>query len=156
MLSWNRIRAVYERTPERHAKAARLVGFACPPPVFTALFHDRYQDRDLDRVLREVDLSRIEWVLEERSGVQLQEVSVDRAFQPAVDEAYREWLLGESWQKQETWIEPPILIAGEVLGSAVRDVLLVGATRFGYLRAMMDRGRVPQAARHRVWIGACR
>jgi hypothetical protein len=163
MLTWNRIQSLYEPTAERHAKAAQLAGLACPSPVFAALFHDRHEDPDLERLLRAIDFSQVEWIQEERSGVALRQVFVDRALQPAVDEAYRDILdedfihersdVVASWRENGTWLEAPILLAGDVLGSAVQDYLLVGSTRLGCLLAFLDQGVVAEAARHWVWVG---
>ena len=163
MITRNRIQSLYESTPGRHARAAQLAGLSCPPSVFTALFHDRHEDKDLEWLLRGIDLSQVTWEQEDRSGVSLRQVSVDRAFQEAVDEAYRDIVDNDviheredvvaSWRETGTWIEPPILLAGTILGSAIRDYLLVGSTRLGCLRAFLDQGVVTESARHQVWVG---
>jgi hypothetical protein len=164
MLTWNRIQSLYEPIPDRHARAAQLAGLSCPLAVFTALFHDRHDDPDLAWLLRGIDLGQVTWELEERSGVALRQVSVDRAFQEAVDEAYRDIIDNDviheredviaAWRETGTWIEPPILLAGTVFGTAVRDYLLVGSTRLGCLLAFLDQGIVSEWARHQVWVGA--
>ena len=42
----------------------------CPAPVFTALFHDRHDDPDLESMLRDIDLGEVRWERgRERSGV---------------------------------------------------------------------------------------
>jgi len=163
MLSWKRIQSLYEPTAARHANAAHLAGLPCPLPVFAALFHDRHDDQDLERLLRGIEFSEVEWVQQERSGAALRLVYVDRAFQPAVDEAYRDILDEEfiherpdvvaSWRENGTWIEPPILLSGEVLDRPVRDCVVVGSTRLGCLLAFLDQGIVAETARHRVWVG---
>jgi hypothetical protein len=48
---------------------------------------------------------------------------------------------------------PPVMVAGEVLGSRVGYELLVGFTRLGNLLGLLDREEVPQSQRHLVWIG---
>jgi hypothetical protein len=166
MLTWDRIQSLYEPSAERHAKAAQLAGLTCPPSVFTALFHDRHEDPDLERLLRAVDFREVEWVQDERSAVALRQVFVDRAFQPAVDEAYRDILdesfihersdVVASWRENGTWIESPILLAGGALGSPVGDYLLVGSTRLWCLLAFLDQGVVAETARHRVRVGMIR
>lgn len=163
MLTWNRIHSLYDPVSDRHASAAQLAGLACPRQVFTALFHDRYNDPDLEWLLRGIDFSQITWEQEERSGVALRQVCVERAFQEAADEAHREVVDNDliheredviaSWQQMGTWIEPPILLSGTVLGTAIRYYLLVGSTRLGCLRAFLDQGLVTESARHQVWIG---
>jgi hypothetical protein len=163
MLTWTRIQSLYEPIPDRHARAAQLMGLSCPAPVFAGLFHDRHDDRDLESMLRDLDFSRVTWEREERSGASLRQVSVDRAFQEAVDEAYRDIVDNDviheredvvtSWRETGTWIEPPIFLSGAVLGTAIRDHLLVGSTRLGCLRAFLDQGVVMEGARHQVWVG---
>ncbi len=115
-------------------------------------------------MLRDIDFSQVAWQREERSGVSLRQVAVERAFQEAVDEAYRDIIDNDlihvrekvvtSWRETGTWIEPPILLSGAVLGTAIRDHLLVGSTRLGCLRAFLDQGVVREEARHRVWLGS--
>jgi hypothetical protein len=163
MLTWTRIRSLYEPTSDRHARSAQLAGLSCPPALFTALFHDRYDDPDLERLLDGIDFSQVKWEQEERSGLALRQVFVDRAFQQAVDEAYRDILDNDviheredvvaSWRGTGTWIAPPILLAGAVLGAAVPDYLLLGSTRLGCLFAFLDQGVVTESARHQVWVG---
>lgn len=163
MLTWKRIQSLYEPNRDRHARAAQLVGLACPAAVFTALFHDRHADPDLESLLREVDFGQVTWEQEDRSGVALRQICVDRASQEAVDEAYRDIIDKEvihervevvaSWRETGTWIEPPILLSGTALGMAIQDYLLVGSTRLGCLLAFLDRGLVTDSARHRVWMG---
>jgi hypothetical protein len=82
-------------------------------------------------------------------------VAVDEAYRDVLDEDFIHERLGvvASWRENGTWIEPPILLSFRVLGSAVRDYLLVGSTRPGCLLAFLDQGVVAEAARHRVWVG---
>ncbi|HTB65739.1 MAG TPA: hypothetical protein VK727_05885, partial [Steroidobacteraceae bacterium] len=106
---------------------------------------------------------QVRWEKEDRSGVDLRQICVDRAFQEAVDEAYRDMVDNDviheredvvaSWRETGTWIEPPILLSGAVLGATVRDYLLVGSTRLGCLLASLDQGVVTEFARHQVWVG---
>jgi hypothetical protein len=163
MLTWNRIQSLYEPIPGRHARAAQFAGLACPAAVFTALFHDRHADPDLESLLRGIDFSQVSWEQEDRSGVALRQICVDRASQEAVDEAYRDIIDNDvihdredvvaSWRETGTWIEPPILLSGAALGMAIRDYLLVGSTRLGCLLAFLDQGVIPEVARHQVWVG---
>jgi len=164
MVSWARIQSLYQPRAERHARAAQLMGLHCPPSVFTALFHERREDTGVNRIMRAVDVSQVQWVLEQRSGPELRDVLVDRCFQRAVDEAYDSVVrhhMGRpaddgAWSERGTWSEPPIVIAGDVLGSGVRDTLLVGSTRLGRLLGMLDRGLVAEATRHLVRVGVAR
>ena len=164
MVTWNRIQSLYQPRAERHARAAQLMGLLCPPPVFTALFHERHEDAGVNRLMRGVDVSQVQWALEERAGPDLREILIDRTFQRAVDEAYRAVFRQriecsadvDALIERGTWNEPPILISGEVLGSAVRDTLLVGSTRLGALLGLLNRGVVAEATRHLVWVGVAK
>jgi hypothetical protein len=127
------------------------------------MVHDRHDDPDLEWLLRGIDFSQVTWEQDDRSGVVLRQMCVDRAFQEAVDEAYRDIVDNDviheredvvaSWREAGTWIEPPILLTGLVLGTAMRDYLLVGPTRPGCLLAFLDRGVVTESARHQVRVG---
>ena len=104
------------------------------------------------------------WSEEALSGIQLRQVSVDRGYQYAVDEARWRTLeegvsdarpaVVEHWARAGTWLVPPVLVTGEVTGSALRYELLVGFTRLGNLLGLLDRAEVPEVARHRFWVGA--
>jgi hypothetical protein len=59
----------------------------------------------------------------------------------------------EYWRTTRTWLRSPILVAGEVMGSPLANQCLVGFTRLGNLLGVLDRQEVPEAARHRVWLG---
>jgi hypothetical protein len=132
--------------------------------VFTALFHERRDDPDLEWLLRGIDFGQVTWEQEERSAVALRQISVDRAFQEAVDEVHRAITenglihntgeVATSWRETGTWTEPPILLAGTVLGTAVRDYLLAGSTRLGCLIAHLDQRVISESARHQVWVGS--
>jgi hypothetical protein len=122
MLTWARIQSLYESIPDHHARAAQLAALPCPPAVFTALFHDRHDDPDLEWLLRGIDISQVTWTQEDRSGVALRQVCVEWAFQEAVDEGYRDIVDNDAiheradvvapWRETEIWIEPPILLSG--------------------------------------------
>jgi hypothetical protein len=47
----------------------------------------------------------------------------------------------------------PVLVTGEVIGASLDAQCLVGFTRLGNLRGLLDRQDIPEAARHRVWLG---
>lgn len=166
MLNWQRIQAVFEPSTESHGKAAKLIGLSCPAPVFRALFHGAHGNAPIEALVSHVDWAGVEWNLETRTGGSFREVGIDRAFQSAVDEAYASVLAAgvthertdviASWQEKGTWIEPPLLIEGELIGSAVRDLILLGHTRLGCLLALIDQGAVAESARHEIWLARAR
>ena len=46
-----------------------------------------------------------------------------------------------------------MIVAGEILGTSIGYELLVGHTRLGNLRGLLDREEVAEAKRHLVWPG---
>jgi len=57
------------------------------------------------------------------------------------------------WQDAHSWFTPPVMIAGDILGTNVGYELLVGYTRFGNLLGLLDREEVAEAKKHLVWVG---
>ena len=93
----------------------------------------------------------------------MRQVAVPRGYQYAVDEARaetfayglqddREEVLA-SWREAGSWVRPPVLLEGDVLGLLIGLELHVGFTRLGDLYGMMDRREVGEVEPHRVWIG---
>jgi hypothetical protein len=57
------------------------------------------------------------------------------------------------WRDAGTWRRSPVLVTGEVIGTSLDAQCRVGFTRLGNLLGLLDRREVPEAARHRVWLG---
>jgi hypothetical protein len=106
---------------------------------------------------------RVRWELEEFSGTALRQVRVDRVYQHALDEARdRATRFGivddrvevvEHWRDAHSWMVPPVMVAGDVLGTNIGYELLVGVTRFGNLLGLLDRQEIPEVVRQLVWVG---
>ena len=88
---------------------------------------------------------------------------VDREYQHALDEArdratqfgivdQREEVISH-WKEARSWIPPPVVIGGDLLGGGSGYELLVGYTRFGNLLGMLDRQEVKETQKHLDWIG---
>ncbi len=163
-IHWHRIAELYEADAERHWKScARELGLDCPLEVFLQLFHEHHADADFGELYRAVDWERVAWGLEGLSGMQWRQVSVDRGYQHAVDEArwrtVEEGVIDERaavvahWGEAGTWLVPPVLVSGEVTGSLLRYECLVGFTRLGNLLGLLDRGDVKETALHEAWVG---
>lgn len=59
----------------------------------------------------------------------------------------------EHWQQHGTWMRSPVMVRGELVGSAKPLHLVEGHTRIGALRGLVDSGVLPMASDHRVWVG---
>ena len=165
-MKWQAIEALYVNDAASHGQACAAAGLSCPPDVFEQLFHDHHEDRDFASDLAGVDWSRVVWEEQLLSGVRLRQVACPRGYQYAVDEARARTLMQgltdereavlASWREAQTWVRAPVVLEGAVLGLPVALELRVGFTRLGDLLGMLDRGEVPEALRHRVWVGILR
>jgi hypothetical protein len=88
-----------------------------------------------------VDWGRVSWELAEFSGVALRQMRVDREYQLALDEARdhsvcygivdeREEVVNH-WRDTKSWVVPPVVVSGNLLGGGAGFELLVGYTRLG-------------------------
>jgi hypothetical protein len=176
--TWGRVQRLYDADPTVHWQRCEVDGLQCPLEVFTQLFHaEEAHSMPTERadvrpgvprllnlaIVRAVDWGRIHWELSELSGIALRRVSVDRGYQHALDEARdRATRFGivddrvevvEHWRDAHSWIVPPVMVSGEILGSSVAHELLVGHTRLGNLLGLLDRQEVAEVQQHLVWIG---
>jgi hypothetical protein len=160
---WARIQRLYDTDPAVHWQRCKAEGLQCPQDVFTQLFHEEANNADFATIVRAIDWGRVRWELEELSGIALRQVRVDRGYQYALDEARdqatqfgivddREEVVAH-WRDAQSWFAPPVMLAGEVLGTNVGYELLVGYTRLGNLLALLDRQEVPEVKKHLVWVG---
>jgi hypothetical protein len=162
-ITWTAVQTQYAANAADHFGRAQALGLECPLDVFEQLFHAHHGDDDFAGVVRFIDWANVEWEATTLSGVALRRVAVPRPYQHAVDEARRRTAeegiqddrpaIVEHWQTARTWLRSPILVAGDVLGSSLDNECLVGFTRLGNLLGLLDRQEVPEAARHRVWLG---
>jgi hypothetical protein len=161
--TWGRIQRLYDADAVVHWQRCAAEGLECPQEVFTQLFHEDANNADFAAIVRAVDWGRVSWRLEEFSGITLRQVRVDRGYQYALDEARdratqfgivddREEVVNH-WRDVHTWFAPPVMVAGEVMGSLVGFELLVGYTRLGNLLGLLDREEIPEVALHLVWVG---
>jgi hypothetical protein len=160
--TWSRIQRLYDANAGIHWQRCESEGLECPQEVFTQLFHEEANNPDFAAIVRAVDWGRVRWELEEMSGIALRHVRVDRGYQHALDEARERTTqygilddrsdVVDHWRDAHTWFSPPVMVAGNILGTNVGE-LLVGCTRLGNLLGLLDRQEVPEAKKHLVWVG---
>ena len=161
--TWGRVQRLYDTDPAVHWQRCEADGLVSPQEVFTQLFHEDAHNADFAMIVRALDWGRVRWELEEFSGVALRQVRVDRNYQFALDEARdratRFGIVDEReevtshWRDAHTWFAPPVMVAGDVLGTNVGYQLLVGFTRLGNLLGLLDRQEVPELEKHLMWVG---
>jgi hypothetical protein len=142
--------------------------------VFTQLFHAEQvlaegEEKSGGPLLADlksvtaVDWGCVSWELAEFSGVALRHMRVDREYQHALDEARdratqfgivdeREEVVNH-WTDAKSWVVPPVVVSGDLMGGGAGFELLVGYTRLGNLLGMLDREEVPESQTHLVWVG---
>jgi hypothetical protein len=161
--TWARIQRLYDADAVAHWQRCEAAGLQCPQEVFTQLFHQKANDDEFAVIVRSIDWGRVSWELQEMSGVALRHMRVDRGYQHALDEARdratqfgiqdeREEL-DRHWQEAKSWLVPPVVVGGELLGSGTGFELLVGFTRLGNLLGMLNREGVKEMQQHLVWVG---
>lgn len=109
-----------------------------------------------------LELSGISWGLEDIPTSELQLVDTgpsEQSFLRDVAENHRHWLavrsaeIRDAWDEQGTWLVPPILIAGALLGQNGHGLQLVeGRMRVGILQGRLA-GGLTVAESHRAWVG---
>ena len=161
--TWNRIQRLYDADPAVHWQRCESEGLECPQEVFAQIFHDEAHDADFLGIVRAVDWGRVRWELEEFSGIALRHVRVDRGYQYALDDArVRAAQFGirdnrtevlDHWRDARSWLIPPVMVSGEVLGTNIGYELLVGVTRLGNLLGALDRQDIEEVATHLAWTG---
>jgi hypothetical protein len=161
--SWSRIQRLYDADATLHWQRCESEGLQCPQEVFTQLFHEEANSEDFAVIVRAVDWGRVNWELQEMSGVALRHVRVDRGYQYALDEARdRATQCGivderqdvvNHWKDAKSWVVPPVIVSGDLQGEGAGFELLVGYTRLGNLLGLLDREEVPESQKHLVWIG---
>ena len=161
--TWARIQRLYELDATAHWQRCESEGLQCPQEVFTQLFHEEASNQDFAAIVRATDWGRVTWELQEFSGIALRHMRVDRGYQHALDEARdratqfgivdeREDVV-DHWRDAKSWIIPPVIVAGDLLGGGGGFELLVGYTRLGNLLGLLDRQEVSEVQKHLVWVG---
>jgi hypothetical protein len=161
--TWSRIQRLYDADPVTHWQRCESEGLQCPQEVFTQLFHEEANNTDFAAIVRATDWGRVTWELQEFSGIALRHMRVDRGYQHALDEARdrasqfgivdeREEVVNH-WRDAKSWIVPPVIVAGDLIGAGGGFELLVGYTRLGNLLGMLDREEVSEVQKHLVWVG---
>ncbi len=163
-VSWARIQRLHEPDPAVHWQRCTAEGLQCPLEVFMQVFCEEAGNADFASIVLAVDFGSVRWELVEMSGIALRHVRVDRLFQHALDEARERCSqfgirddrveVMTNWETVGSWVVPPVMVTGEVLGTNFGHQLLVGFTRLGNLLGLLDRQEVPETGRHLVWVGS--
>jgi len=160
--SWARIQRQYDADAAVHWQRCEAEGLQSPQEVFTQFFHEEANNEDFAVVVRSIDWGRVRWELQEMSGVALRHLRVDRGYQHALDEARdratqfgivdeREEVVNH-WRDAKSWVVPPVVVSGDLMGGGAGFQLLVGYTRLGNLLGMLDSEEVRESEKHLVWV----
>jgi hypothetical protein len=161
--TWNHMQRLYDADPVVHWQRCESEGLEIAHEAFLQFFHENALDADFAAILRAIDWGRVRWELEAFSGIALRHVRVDRGYQYALDEARdRATQFGirddrtevlDHWRDAQSWLAPPVMVSGDVMGTNIGYELLVGVTRLGNLLGALDRQDVAEVQTHLVWTG---
>lgn len=62
----------------------------------------------------------------------------------------------EQWKLKQTWLSPPYLLQGKILGKKSDLHLVEGHTRLGILKGLVNQGLVEEESLHMIWYGRLR
>lgn len=139
-----------------------------PEEVARQAYSDHGRKDDFQSAYGCLDLSAIEWKQVECPAAEICSASVLPSFQ--------QWFLNvgrraerfeaegwacidvrravvSHWEKHETWVLPPVLILGDLMGSTGLQ-LIEGHTRVGILAGLVRREILSRDSGHVVWLGA--
>jgi hypothetical protein len=161
--SWARIQRLYDADPVVHWQRCEAEGLQCPAEVFSQLFREEDSNESFSVTLRTIDWGSVAWEQRDLSGVALRRVRVPESRAESLGEARdvatqygivdnREEV-SNHWRDVKTWLVPPIVVSGDLLGGGAGFELLVGNTRLGNLLGLLDREEVAEAQGHLVWVG---
>jgi hypothetical protein len=162
-ISWGRIQSLYDADADLHRLRCEAEGLRCPLEVFSQLFREEDNNEDFLVTVRTIDWGGVRWEQRELSGVALRRVRVpesraessgearDMATQYGIVDNREE--VSRHWRDAKTWLVPPIVVSGDLLGGGAGFELLIGNTRLGNLLGLLDREEVAEAQGHLVWVG---
>lgn len=139
-----------------------------PLDVIAQLYADHGRKHDFQSQYGALDIAALKWTNVARTAEELLECCnfaefthwMNSVAQRAVDFHGKGWSCVDSrkdvvkhWQTHQTWLRPPIFLAGEVMGNAVSLRLVEGHTRIGLLRGLVKAGVIEPSSRHEIWLG---
>jgi hypothetical protein len=162
-ITWKTLQDTFSPEPLEWLARAQGLGLQWPLDVFEQIFIDHREDAEFADLVKLIDWSAIEWTEERLSGVALRRIGVPREYQLAVDEARtrtaeegfrdeREGVMAH-WRETKTWMQSPVVLAGDFFQTALQYELFVGFTRLGNILGILDRQDIPESAKHTIWLG---
>lgn len=148
--------------------ALRALGLEIPDDVLEQFLSDHGLNGEFQEQYGHLNLVQITWEKRMLTAQELIEVTVYEGFQrwtQSVAQRPRQfqsegWKCIDSraevvsyWEINRTWIRPPILMDGSLLGRPNKLHLVEGHTRIGILRGLVNAGVVAKDSQHEVWLG---
>jgi hypothetical protein len=139
-----------------------------PKQVVQQVLVDHGRKSEFQTQYGHLDLNSIRWSKESIAGVDLAESShferFDRWYKAVghraslvATDGWRcidsRQAIVEHWEQHLTWITPPVLIDGALVGRPSRFHLMEGHTRVGLLAGLVEVGIIDGLMTHDVWVG---
>ncbi len=140
----------------------RVASLGWPDGVVKQWLYDHGDRPAFLRDYRFVDLSRIQWTLDDVHIRDLEQISTgpsEQDFLVDVATEHQYWLgrrpegVRNAWEQVGTWLVPPVLISRELLYPAGAGLQVIeGRMRVGILRGRRADG-LRVSGRHKAWVG---
>jgi hypothetical protein len=150
-------------------EALKILNLPVPDDVLEQFCSDHATNNDFQEQYGHVDLLRVHWSLQSLAASELLMTSIYYHFRrwpesvacrlASFDDDGWECIddrsaVVEHWRSRHTWLRPPILLDGDLLGRPGSRHLVEGHTRLGLLRGLVAHRIVSADSKHEVWFGA--
>lgn len=146
----------------------QALGLPMPDDVLEQFVFDHGTKREFQEQYGDVDLHAVRWRQLALPASEILACSIYQGFRERVSRV-ADWTRAVPeqgwvdmcihpkavvhWQQHATWMRPPIMMRGELVGSAAPLHLVEGHTRTGALRGLVESGVLPPPSAHQVWVG---
>jgi hypothetical protein len=139
-----------------------------PTDVLQQIVIEHGANEEFQEQYGQLDLSAIEWRLVGVAASELTSASTYRHFSRWVDDvasrarrvSHGYWNdidtrteVVEHWRLHHTWLRPPVVIEGRLLGKSASLHLMEGHTRLGILRGLLQQRVISPESVHQAWLG---
>jgi hypothetical protein len=139
-----------------------------PTEVAKQFYSDHARKNEFQVQYGGMDLDRLRWHRVKQSAGELMAASVYPDYQRWLDAVRRRpasfgsqgWEcidvrkdVQDHWAKHGTWLIPPVVLSGSLVGSSAALHIAEGHTRTGLLRGLIEHGLLPAQSMHSVWLG---
>ncbi|WOG25929.1 hypothetical protein [Endozoicomonas sp. 8E] len=166
----------YDLMDVPHNKDTRCIDIAflqeklpnTPLTILKQVYSDHGRNIDFQDQYADLDLSVIEWSLEEIPATEITGSSFYPGFstwfqgvsQRTLQFVSKGWncidvrpQVIEHWKENSTWVEPPVIFSNSVYTIGSNFHLVEGHTRVALLKGLVESAILPENSGHKIWVG---